>query len=150
MIGIVSDTHGTLAPGVLAALEGVERILHAGDVGGSDVIERLTAVAPVVAVRGNMDLDASAWRLAEQASVTVGTTRILVVHDGATRMRAGLPDGVSILVSGHTHRARIQMRAGVLHINPGSAGGRNRDGRGPTVALLDTAAQPPVARIVEL
>ncbi|MDY0341494.1 MAG: metallophosphoesterase family protein [Coriobacteriia bacterium] len=149
-VGIISDTHGVLLPTVADAFAGVERIIHAGDVGASWIIDHLEEIAPVVAVVGNMDTGDLGWRLQERAYVQLGMHRVLVVHQGANVPGDVLGQGVSVVVSGHTHRASIETVDGILYINPGSAGGRSRDGRGPTVALLDCAVDPPTARIVEL
>jgi len=150
LIGVLSDTHGTLPPGVDEAFGGVDRIVHAGDIGPVWILHHLEAIAPVVAVRGNTDSGELGWRLQDRAIFRADGQRVLVVHQAAPLLRAGVPEGVTVLVSGHTHRARIERSGALLHINPGSAGGRSRDGRGPTVALLDCAADPPTARIVEL
>ncbi|MHB1136503.1 MAG: metallophosphoesterase family protein [Coriobacteriia bacterium] len=150
LLGIISDTHGVLPPAIDAVFAGVDRIIHAGDVGGSSIIDHLETIAPVIAVRGNMDTGDLGWRLQEQALLHFGEHRILVVHQAASVPGDGLPAGVSVVVSGHTHRASIESVDGILYVNPGSAGGHSRDGRGPTVALLDCAAEPPFARIVEL
>jgi len=149
-IGVISDTHGTLPPSVDAVFEGVERIVHAGDIGAPWVIDHLEAIAPVVAVRGNMDTGDLGWRLQDQVVVQLGRHRVLVTHQPSHVARSGLPEGVSVVITGHTHRAAVEQVDGVLYVNPGSAGGRSRDGRGPTVALLDCAVDPPTARIVEL
>lgn len=150
LIGILADTHGTLPPSVDAVFEGVDRIVHAGDVGAPWIIDHLKAIAPVVAVRGNMDTGDLGWRLQDQALIQADEQRILVLHQAASLPPDGVPAGVTVVVTGHTHRASTESVGGVLHVNPGSAGGRSRDGRGPTVALLDCAADPPTARIVEL
>lgn len=149
-IGVISDTHGTLPPSVDAVFEGVERIVHAGDIGAPWVIDHLEVIAPVVAVRGNMDTGDLGWRLQDQVVVRLGRHRVLVTHQPSHVARSGLPEGVSVVITGHTHRAAVEQVDGVLYVNPGSAGGRSRDGRGPTVALLDCAVDPPTARIVEL
>lgn len=150
LLGVISDTHGALPSSVDAAFAGVDRIIHAGDIGGHSIIEHLETIAPVIAVRGNMDAGDLGWRLQERALVTCGEQRVLVVHQGASVSRESLPPGVSVVLSGHTHRASIESIDGILYVNPGSAGGHSRDGRGPTVALLDCAAEPPTARIIEL
>lgn len=150
LIGVLSDTHGTIPPGVGVAFRGVDQILHAGDIGPAWILDHLEAIAPVVAVRGNTDSGELGWRLQDRAVIQAHGQRVIVVHQAAPLLRTGVPEGVTVLVSGHTHRARIERAGALLHINPGSAGGRSRDGRGPTVALLDCAADPPTARIVEL
>lgn len=149
-IGIVSDTHGELPDGVQGALAGVERIIHVGDVGGQWVLDELAQVAPVVAVRGNMDTGELGWRLPERLLVQAGEERILVQHKIEDARAAGIPDDVRIVVIGHTHASRVERVGEVLYINPGSAGGHNRDGRGPTVALLDLTVGGAEAHILEI
>lgn len=150
LLGIISDTHGVLPPSVDVAFSGVDHIIHAGDVGGSWIIDHLEAIAPVIAVRGNMDTGDLGWRLQERALLKFGEHRVLVLHQVASVARDGLPSGVSVVVGGHTHRASVESVDGILYVNPGSAGGGSRDGRGPTVALLDCTAELPIARIIEL
>jgi len=149
-IGIVSDTHGELPQGVLDALQGAEKIIHAGDVGGQWILDELAEIAPVVAVRGNMDSGDLGWRLPERLLVPAGDDRILVQHT-IERVRAGgIPSDARIVVIGHTHRPRIEWQGDVLYVNPGSAGGHNRDGSGPTVALLELAAGGAQASIIAI
>jgi len=150
LIGLLSDTHGELPAAVLDALTGVERIVHAGDVGGQWILDELGLIAPVVAVRGNMDTGELGWRLPERANVSVGDSRLLVVHKLDELGAAGVPEGVGVVVHGHTHRSTIRWGGDILYVNPGSAGGHNRDGCGPTVALLELTARGAEARIVEL
>ena len=150
IVGLIADTHGRLPPTVHAVMAGVERIIHAGDVGGQEVLDELETIAPVVAIRGNMDSGALAWRLQEQAVVRLGDHRILVRHIGRTLEPSDGLAGVDVVVVGHTHRASIERRGDVLFVNPGAAGGEPRDDRGATCALLDLSGDRPEARIVEL
>jgi hypothetical protein len=149
LIGAVSDTHGTLPESIDAAFAGVELIVHAGDVGSQAVLVRLEAIAPVIAVRGNMDTGELEWRLPDTAAPRFGGHRLLIAHK-KTAVAGGPPPGVDVVITGHTHRAAVERVGGVLFVNPGSAGGHNRDGRGPTAALLDLSAQPLTATIVDL
>lgn len=149
-LGIVSDTHGTLPDTIGDVLAGVDRIIHAGDIGGQKVIDELETIAPVTAVRGNMDTGELEWRLLDTAVLRLDDVRIMVSHKAEDVIAAGVPDGVGIVVSGHTHRAVIERIGAVLFVNPGSAGGHNRDGRGPTAAIIDLSSDPPSARIVDL
>ena len=148
--GVVADTHGSLPPSIDSALAGVDRIVHAGDVGGQRVLDRLEAIAPVVAVRGNMDADDLGWRLPERAVVRAGEKRILVGHIRETLIANGVPESIDVIVTGHTHRASIKQSGDVLFVNPGSTGSRGRDGRGPTAAIIDLSVEPPEAWIVDL
>lgn len=122
-IGVISDTHGLLRPDAIEALAGVAHIVHAGDVGGSDVLDGLARIAPVTAVRGNNDFGAWADRLPERARVTVAAIRLLIVHDLHDLARETLAE-VDVVIAGHSHRPLIEWRGGVLHVNPGSAGPR--------------------------
>jgi len=150
-VGVVSDTHGRLHERVLELFAGVDRILHAGDVGSEDVLTYLGAVAPVTAVRGNMDRYAGAWRLPEELRLEIEGLAVVVVHDGAKWLRSRDPvaEAVDVLVSGHTHRPVAETFDGYLHLNPGSA---SRAGAGGTrtVALLEVDDGRPQARIVPL
>jgi putative phosphoesterase len=134
-IGLISDTHGLLRPEVRTAFAGSELILHAGDVGHPDVLDALREVAPVVAVRGNVDRGDWARGLPLSRTLMAGGARILVVHDQGqlpSDLGRARPDAV---VSGHSHRPLVVERGGVLFVNPSSAGPR-RFGLPVCVALL--------------
>jgi uncharacterized protein len=120
-IALVSDTHGLLRPEALAFVAGSTHIVHAGDVGSAAIIEALSRVAPVTAVRGNNDIGPWAAKLREVERIAVGGVAICVVHDIAD-YRAERGDRV--VVTGHSHVPRIVERDGVLFVNPGSAGPR--------------------------
>ena len=121
-LGVVSDTHGLLRPEVLAALQGSQQIVHAGDIGDPEILERLRGIAPVTAVRGNVDHGAWALSLPGTATLEVGHLRILIVHDADTLLLDPEREGFAGVVSGHTHRPSNKRRSGVLFFNPGSAG----------------------------
>ena len=121
-IGLISDTHGLLRPEALRALEGSELIIHAGDVGNPEIIETLKEIAPVVAVRGNVDTESWASALPETEVVETGTATIFVLHDIHTLDLNPVAAGFHIVVSGHSHKPAHVKRDGVLYINPGSAG----------------------------
>jgi putative phosphoesterase len=123
-LGIISDTHGLLRPEALAALEGVDRILHAGDIGGPEVLEALGRIAPVIAVRGNNDRDAWALDIPDTARVREGAHEILVLHDLATLALDPRASGLAAVITGHSHKPSHEVRDGVLYLNPGSAGPR--------------------------
>lgn len=120
-IGLISDTHGLIRDEALAALAGSTLILHAGDIGDAAVLAALRGIAPVIAVRGNNDTAPWAQELAEQTRVPCGGVDIELLHD-LKLLRA--PPALRVVVSGHTHRPKIETRDGVLYINPGSAGPR--------------------------
>jgi len=136
-IGVVSDTHGYFSPDLGRAFAGVKCILHAGDVGGEHVLKELSAVAPVIAVRGNMDNGPWAQDLPWQVETEICGARVLVRHiqekmDSGDRGK----DGIStVVVSGHTHSPEVATVGETLFLNPGSAG-RGRHGSGRTAAIL--------------
>lgn len=148
LIGVISDTHGVLPEAVHAAFEGVEHIIHAGDIGAEPILDELGAIAPVTAVSGNCDLGVLGWRLPAVARLDVDGCRIAVAHKRALVERS--LEGADVAVYGHTHSAHAESVAGVLFLNPGTAGGDMRSGRRHTVAVLDCAAHPPKARFVEI
>jgi putative phosphoesterase len=124
-VGLVSDTHGLLRPEVQAFLRGCDHIIHAGDVCGPEVLARLGELAPVTAVRGNNDIGAWAGELREQETLQFGPVRIHVIHDLAQLGRGWRPPaGLQAVVSGHSHKPKVEQRDGVLWVNPGSAGPR--------------------------
>lgn len=123
-IGLVSDTHGLLRPEVEAFLRGCDRIVHAGDICDPSVLERLAALAPVTAVRGNNDVGPWAQRVAPTERVQVEGVVLHVIHDLADLDIDPGAEGVRVVVSGHSHKPRIEQRGAVLYVNPGSAGPR--------------------------
>jgi uncharacterized protein len=141
VIGLISDTHGLLRQEALHALEGSELIIHAGDVGKSEIIDTLKAIAPVFAVRGNVDTESWASALPETEVVTTGTATIYVLHDVHALDLNPAAAGFHIVVSGHSHKPARTESGGVLYINPGSAGPR-RFQLPVTIARLDLAQTP--------
>lgn len=121
-IGVISDTHGLLRPEALQALAGSSLILHAGDIGRPEVIAELERLAPVIAVRGNVDTGAWADAFPETRTEQVGGCRIHLLHD--RKQLAVEPAGLDVVVAGHSHQPLNEVRDGVLHFNPGSAGPR--------------------------
>jgi putative phosphoesterase len=124
IVGVISDTHGLLRPQAIEALQGSEIIVHAGDVGEARVLEDLRAIAPTIAVRGNVDTGPWARALSPTEVVDAGGLQLYVLHDLATLDLDAKAAGFAAVISGHTHRANAQMRDGVLYLNPGSAGPR--------------------------
>jgi len=148
-IGLISDTHGLLRPEALRALEGCELIVHAGDVGKPEILDDLRAIAPVVAVRGNIDKGDWASRLPLTAVVPAKSARIYVIHDIHELDIDPAAAGFAIVVSGHSHKASREGRSGVLYLNPGSAGPRRF--RLPiTLARLDLGHSAWEVRFIEL
>lgn len=124
MIGVIADTHGLVRPEALAALEGVDLILHAGDVGAPEVLDELFAIAPLVVVRGNNDTAAWANALRLTEVVHLDGASIFLVHDTASVSFDPRASGYAAVVHGHSHSPRCEVQAGVLWFNPGSAGPR--------------------------
>lgn len=145
-IGVISDTHGLLRPEAEASLAGVEAILHAGDVGAPEVLERLSRIAPVTAVRGNVDAGPWAEALPERVEVVLAGFRVLMVHDVADAPANAEAD---ILVFGHSHRPIVERTGRLLRLNPGSAGPR-RFRLPVTLARLELGRKPPTAEIAAL
>jgi len=124
LVGVISDTHGLVRDEALAALLGVELILHAGDIGAPEVIPRLEEIAPVKAVRGNNDRDPWTRGLPETDVVQVGGVSIYLLHNLAELDLDPAAAGFQVVVSGHSHVPKSERRRGVLYLNPGSAGPR--------------------------
>jgi putative phosphoesterase len=148
LVGLISDTHGLVRPEALAALEGSDLIIHAGDVGRPEVLDRLRAVAPTFAVRGNIDTQAWAAALPATEAVEAGRQLIWVLHDIA-QLDLDPAVGFAAVVYGHTHKPSIESRDGVLYVNPGSAGPR-RFKLPVTVGRLRVSATRIVPEIVAL
>jgi putative phosphoesterase len=123
-IGLISDTHNVVRPEALAALEGVAQILHGGDVCQPHVLEALREIAPVSAVRGNRDDGEWADALPLELTVDLAGARIHMVHILKSMTVDPAADEIRLIVSGHSHRAGMRERQGVLYVNPGSAGPR--------------------------
>jgi len=149
MLGLISDTHGLLRQEAVRALSGSDLILHAGDVGAPEILETLRTIAPVVAVRGNVDTDKWAQDLPLTESVSAGPAMIYMLHilqDLDINLAGG---GFQIVVSGHSHKPGQTVKDGVLYINPGSAGPR-RFYLPVTVGRLDLGVRPWKVEIIDL
>ena len=123
-VGVISDTHGLLRPEAVAALHAADVIIHAGDVGDPQILERLRAIAPTYAVRGNVDTSAWAVALPLTEVVEIGDLQIYILHNLADLDLNPKAAGFAAVISGHTHRPHAQIRDDVLYLNPGSAGPR--------------------------
>jgi putative phosphoesterase len=145
-VGLIADTHGLLRPEAAAFLAGSGHIVHAGDVGDPAILDALSAIAPVTAIRGNIDTDAWARRLPETTRCTIGGVTIYVLHDLGALDIVPRAHGIGVVVHGHSHRPSVTERDGVLYVNPGSAGPRRFrlpiaaaelliDGAGPTARI---------------
>jgi uncharacterized protein len=123
-IGIISDTHGLLRPEAIERLTGVHHIIHAGDIGGPAVIAGLREIAPITAIRGNIDRGEWAAEYPDTAVAKLGGRSIYVIHNLNELGIDPAATGIDVVVSGHSHRPRIETAGGVLYLNPGSAGPR--------------------------
>jgi uncharacterized protein len=155
-VGVLSDTHGHVYSRVKQLLEGVDHIIHAGDVCSPEVLTELRAIAPVTAVRGNCDNEAWAAALPHRAEIELAGVRFSVTHVGGRRPAGSAsaapetlpapetvpaPVALEVVVTGHTHLAAVEQRGQVVHLNPGSAGPR-RFGRPRTLARVAIFAGP--------
>jgi putative phosphoesterase len=134
-IGVISDTHGLLRPEALAALSGADHILHAGDVGDPLILGALRALAPVTAIRGNVDSGPQWAGLPAAEAVELGGRLFYLIHSRHDLDIDPAEGGVAVVVSGHSHQASAERKQGVLYLNPGSAGPR-RFALPVTVAIL--------------
>jgi uncharacterized protein len=148
-IGVISDTHGLLRPEAVEALRGSDHIIHAGDVGEPEILALLTEIAPVTAVRGNVDHGAWARKLPETEVVEIGGISIYVLHDLAQLDLKPEAAGFAAVIYGHSHVPRQEMRNGVLYFNPGSAGPR-RFKLPVTVGRLTIEGKKVQAEILEI
>jgi uncharacterized protein len=124
IIGVISDTHGLLRPEAVQALEGSQLIVHAGDVGAPEILQRLRDIAPTMAVRGNVDTQSWARGLPLTEVVQAGPLHLYVLHDLASLDLDPKAAGFAAVISGHSHKPVAETRDGVLYLNPGSAGPR--------------------------
>src|ERR1700730_11571195 len=148
-LGLISDTHGLLRPEAVEALRGSDRILHAGDIGAPEILEALAKIAPVTAVRGNVDTEPWAGALPEIEVVEAGGVPIYVLHSlGQLDLRPEAT-GFRVVICGHSHQPKIEERNGVLYFNPGSAGPR-RFSLPVSVGKLTIGAGKVQAELVEL
>jgi uncharacterized protein len=149
LIGVISDTHGLLRPEALTALAGVEHILHAGDVGDIGILGALRAIAPVTAIRGNIDTEGACAELPATEMVELGGKTFYLVHAIADLDISPKAAEVDVVVYGHSHRSAVERRNDVLYLNPGSAGPR-RFQLPVTLALVTVAEDGVEARVEQL
>ncbi|MHC8344771.1 metallophosphoesterase family protein [Pseudomonas sp. RT6P73] len=150
-VGVISDTHGLLRPEALAALAGCEQIIHAGDIGDAEILDQLRAIAPLYVVRGNNDLDAPwAENIPDLLRFDLDGWETLLVHDIAD-VPVELESSTKLVITGHSHKPRIEWRGEQLYLNPGSAG-RRRFKLPVTLALLEvleTSLEPRLVSLLE-
>lgn len=147
--GVISDTHGLVRTEITDAFRGVDGILHAGDIGNRDVLRTMGKIASVIAVEGNVDRDPAAPHLAETEIIGVGPFLIYLIHDLDRLDLDPAAAGIHAVISGHSHKALIEMKGDVLYLNPGSAGPDRFDSE-PSVALLHVNKDGLRAEIVKL
>ena len=138
-LGIISDTHGLLRPEAERLLAGVDHIIHGGDIGSPDIIAALGRIAPVTAIRGNVDTSAWAKQFGETELVRLAGRSIFVVHDRKALAIDPVVRGIDVVISSHSHVPKIETVGGILYLNPGSAG-RRRFKLPTTLAILDISA----------
>lgn len=149
LIGIISDTHGLMRAQAVKALRGVELIIHAGDLGGPEVLARLTAIAPVQAVRGNTDKGDWARPLPRNRVVEVGGVQLYVLHNLYELDLNPGAAGLAAVIYGHSHRPHSERKDGVLYLNPGSSGPR-RFSLPVTLALLQVTGEALKVEFIKL
>jgi uncharacterized protein len=147
VLGLISDTHGLLRDSVKVALRGVGLIIHAGDIGPRSILEQLQSIAPVVAVCGNVDSGLA--DLSPTETISVNDHLIYILHNVETLDLVPEKAGISMVVSGHSHKARIDRRNGVYYINPGSVGPR-RFHLPITYATVAFRGNEPIVKVIEL
>ena len=123
-IGIISDTHGVLRPEGIKLLAGTDHIIHAGDIGAPGVIEGLRRIAPTTAIRGNIDIGQWAKDYPDTELVALHGRALYVLHNLKEMKLDPAASGIDVIISGHSHRPKIETKNGVLYLNPGSAGPR--------------------------
>ncbi len=148
-IGIISDTHGVIKQNALDALQGVQHIIHAGDVGAPDVIHTLEQIAPVTAVRGNTDGGQLAEALPPAQMIEINSRTIYVLHDLYTLDLDPTAAGIQIIISGHTHQSAVKTTSGILYLNPGSASYR-RHGNPLSIGRLTLTSDNLIPEIINL
>jgi uncharacterized protein len=124
IVGVISDTHGLLRPEAVEALRGSEHIIHAGDIGAPEIIPELEKLAPVSAIRGNVDVQEWARKFPETEAVELAGKTIYVIHDVNALDLNPKAAGFAAVISGHSHQPKKEVKNGVLYLNPGSAGPR--------------------------
>jgi len=148
-IGVISDTHGLLRPEALAQLAGSEVILHAGDVGKGNILAQLGELAPVHAIRGNIDRDEWAANLPHRLKIELGGLTFLMLHDLKQLDLDPKEEGINVVVSGHSHKPRVHREGEIMYLNPGAAGHR-RFSLPITLARLDLQNGVAEVEIIDL
>lgn len=149
IIGVISDTHGLLRPEAINALRGSEHIIHAGDIGDAAIIPALEKIAPVTAIRGNIDVEPWTKRFPETEVVELAGMHIYILHDVNALDLNPRAAGFAVVISGHSHQPKQELKDGVLYFNPGSAGPK-RFKLPTTVGRLEIVDGKMSGKIIEL
>lgn len=149
IIGVISDTHGLLRPEAINALRGSEHIIHAGDIGDAAIIPALEKIAPVAAIRGNIDVEPWTKRFPETEVVELAGLHIYILHDVNALDLNPKAAGFAAVISGHSHQPKQELKDGVLYFNPGSAGPK-RFKLPTTVGRLEIVDGKVSGKIIEL
>jgi hypothetical protein len=149
VVGVISDTHGLLLPAAVKALHGVDLIIHAGDIDNTGVMDELQAIAPVVAVRGNMDMKKSLKELPETEAIQVGDALLYIIHDINKLDIAPSEANFNAVIFGHLHYPSVTEHKGVLFVNPGSAAQPRRNSSA-SLALLHIRGSSIKTQIVDI
>jgi putative phosphoesterase len=149
VVGVIADTHGLLLPAAIKALKGVDLIVHGGDVGNTEVLDELRSIAPVFAVRGNMDMNEGLRRLPETEVIVVGDLLLYVIHDIHRLDIVPSKAGFDAVIFGHLHCPSVSEQKGVLFLNPGSAAQPRRN-YPASLALLHISGNSMKAQIVNI
>ena len=148
-IGIISDTHGLLRPEAIKHLAGTDHIIHAGDIGAPEVIEGLRKIAPTTAIRGNIDAGEWAKYYPDTELILLGGRAFYVLHNLKELKLDPVASGFDVIISGHSHRPKIEPKNGILYVNPGSAGPR-RFKLPIAIAILTLSDRALLPRILEI
>jgi putative phosphoesterase len=148
-VGVISDTHGLLRPEALDALAGVAMILHAGDVGDAAILDELGKIAPVTAIRGNVDTQGPCSLLPATEYVTVAGADLYMLHDVGALDLDPASAQIAAVIYGHSHKPSIEWKKGVLFFNPGAAGAR-RFSLPVSLGVLEVTAQGVVPKLIDL
>jgi len=148
-VGVISDTHGLLRPEAVTALRGVDHILHAGDIGNMQILDTVRALAPVTAIRGNIDRIGPCAKLPAAEFIELGGHALYMLHDLATLDLNPSDAGIAAVISGHSHKPAIEIRKSVLYFNPGSAGPR-RFTLPVSIGILEIGATGITPQLIEL
>ena len=149
IVGVISDTHGLLRPEAIEALRGSERIIHAGDIGAADIIPALEKIAPVTAIRGNIDREPWTKQFPETEVVELAGVYIYIIHDLNALDLNPRAAGFAAVISGHSHQPKQEVKDSVLYFNPGSAGPR-RFKLPISVGRLEISGGKVTGKIIEL